>query len=364
MVATAPLNLKSVATTAVSYLYGETAGGAIVRLAAEFTPDVSSTTRFGMKDAGGIFIHENYTAQPPAAYTVGMSLRTQSSLSYTGGTAGNVYSNQWNSVTTSAGIVDYIWAGVDIIDNYADEGNNVARYMQGKQRGAGPTWAAVADAKDYTTNPTRVCRAIEADIFANGGDTNGYRIAIDITGGKLDTGGTAPTIGVGLRIGNVNGDATQATWTKQIKLENPCTTAISIENSSGTRGIDFTSGASFTLGIDFSSATFSAAPIRMAADQKIQLVAGGSITFGYETTGTKWVFKNGATERVSISTSTGGLSVNGTQVLGGRVTGYAAMTGTANAGAVYDTATVTLAQLAGRVMALQSSMTSHGLIGA
>lgn len=57
------------------------------------------------------------------------------------------------------------------------------------------------------------------------------------------------------------------------------------------------------------------------------------------------------------------LRVNGTQVVQGRATGWVAMTGTANTGTVYDTATVTLAQLAGRVMAIQAALTTHGLIG-
>lgn len=56
--------------------------------------------------------------------------------------------------------------------------------------------------------------------------------------------------------------------------------------------------------------------------------------------------------------------VNGTQVLAARDTGWTAMTGTANENSTYDTATVTLAQLAGRVMALQAALTTHGLIGA
>jgi hypothetical protein len=54
---------------------------------------------------------------------------------------------------------------------------------------------------------------------------------------------------------------------------------------------------------------------------------------------------------------------NGTKVLGARDTGYVAMTGTSNKNTVYDTSTVTLAQLAGRVMALQASLTTHGAIG-
>jgi len=58
------------------------------------------------------------------------------------------------------------------------------------------------------------------------------------------------------------------------------------------------------------------------------------------------------------------LQINGTQVVGAHDTGWAAMTGTTNKATVYDTATVTLAQLAGRVMALQAAATTHGLIGA
>ena len=53
----------------------------------------------------------------------------------------------------------------------------------------------------------------------------------------------------------------------------------------------------------------------------------------------------------------------GNQVLGARNTGWAAMTGTPNEGTVYDTASITLPQLAGRVMAIQAAMTTHGMIG-
>lgn len=52
------------------------------------------------------------------------------------------------------------------------------------------------------------------------------------------------------------------------------------------------------------------------------------------------------------------------QVVGARVTGYVAMTGTPDKGSTFATASVTLAQLAGRVMQLQADLTTHGLIGA
>lgn len=55
--------------------------------------------------------------------------------------------------------------------------------------------------------------------------------------------------------------------------------------------------------------------------------------------------------------------VNGTQVLSLRDIGWVASTGTPLKTA-YDTATVTLAQLAGQVMAMKTALINHGLIGA
>lgn len=46
-----------------------------------------------------------------------------------------------------------------------------------------------------------------------------------------------------------------------------------------------------------------------------------------------------------------------------RAAGYAAMTGTPNKAAVYDTTTVTLPQLAGRIMQLQADLAAIGVIG-
>jgi len=46
-----------------------------------------------------------------------------------------------------------------------------------------------------------------------------------------------------------------------------------------------------------------------------------------------------------------------------RETLWTPMTGTSNKNSTYDTATVTLPQLAGRVMALQAALTTHGIIG-
>jgi hypothetical protein len=56
--------------------------------------------------------------------------------------------------------------------------------------------------------------------------------------------------------------------------------------------------------------------------------------------------------------------VSTNQVVGARATGWTAMTGTPDASTAFATSTVTLAQLAGRVMSLQAALTTHGLIGA
>lgn len=55
--------------------------------------------------------------------------------------------------------------------------------------------------------------------------------------------------------------------------------------------------------------------------------------------------------------------VNSVDVVGARNTGWTAMVGTPIKGGAHDTATVTLPQLAGVVMALQAALTTHGLIG-
>lgn len=59
-----------------------------------------------------------------------------------------------------------------------------------------------------------------------------------------------------------------------------------------------------------------------------------------------------------------GYKVGANQVVGARITGYAAMTGTPDKASTFATSTVTLAQLAGRVMQMQADFTTHGLIGA
>lgn len=64
----------------------------------------------------------------------------------------------------------------------------------------------------------------------------------------------------------------------------------------------------------------------------------------------------------SLNLASGGYSIAGTQVLGGRRTGWTVPSGTANRTA-FDTATATTTQLAERLKALLDDLAAHGLIG-
>jgi hypothetical protein len=140
---------------------------------------------------------------------------------------------------------------------------------------------------------------------------------------------------------------------------------------------DPTTAVSF---IDTTQGTFSTAAIKLGEG------AAGGINFGgdtfsiaayiYTNAGRDLILKAGATgflvvedpdgvDKIYFDTSVdGSIHINALKVLGPRDTGWAVMTGTPNEAATYDTASVTLPQLAGRVMALQTALTTHGLIGA
>lgn len=68
------------------------------------------------------------------------------------------------------------------------------------------------------------------------------------------------------------------------------------------------------------------------------------------------------TGAVNLAQATGALSINGTQVVTARRTGWGAPTGSATRTA-FDTTTVTTTQLAERVKALVDDLRTHGLIG-
>lgn len=153
--------------------------------------------------------------------------------------------------------------------------------------------------------------------------------------------------------------------------------------SSGSQPMDFSFGARGKVkrGLDLGEADFGTdqAAIALSANQRVYgnvtyantgsanpLASGykvfsayGSAWYRFGSVTSAWDFNN------PINLISGNvLKVNNVQVVGARDTGWTAMTGTPDESTAYATSSVTLAQLAGRVMALQTALTTHGLIGA
>jgi hypothetical protein len=112
-------------------------------------------------------------------------------------------------------------------------------------------------------------------------------------------------------------------------------------------------GTSTAPGLSFIDSADSG--VSCASNGDIGIVSNGVQHLTVSSTGT--VF----TENVDLASGKV-YEVNGTQVVGARVTGWAAATGTATR-TTFVTSTVTLEQLAERVKALVDDLIAHGLIG-
>jgi hypothetical protein len=166
---------------------------------------------------------------------------------------------------------------------------------------------------------------------------------------------------------------------------------VRIQSSATGQDIDsgyFVSGP-MRYGIDLVHGTFSSGAIAIKADDKIYLNAtadpntlkrypasAGNSYIDYNSASSIIRIVSGGTASLQVKSDLVTFAVDAnaasgkvykvanTQVVGARDTGWSAMTGSTNKATVYDTSTVTTAQLAGRVMALQAALTTHGLIGA
>ncbi len=193
---------------------------------------------------------------------------------------------------------------------------------------------------------------VEINIVDNGHDVAGIGVVLNMARAQAATGSYANNFWVGFR-----------------------------PNSSGAAAADvaFEPVGSWKFGLDLTAGSYSSGAIAMKGGQRVYLnaTAGsqfasavGSSYLEYNTGASKVIlssggslFQFGADNGLYIP-STGSLKVAGVQVVQGRDTGWTAMTGSSDKATSYATSTVTLAQLAGRVMALQAALTSHGLIGA
>lgn len=252
---------------------------------------------------------------------------------YTGGTPGNTINALRLQSNVSAGVANFEWVFLSVLNNSATAGQNVAGYLQAKkQAGAGPTWSATCEARDTSgaANPTTGLIGIEVDVFADGGDSGLNRVGIDIVGGVGVS--TGPTIGYGLRIGPQNGTSTNCNFVNGVYLYGTMTRGINLACSS------------CAVGIDTSLATLSAAALRMATGQFIGLDGSdlNRITFD----GTGLVYRSSGNSQSKLNTD-GSVSFGGSTL-------PVKLVGTTAAGATAGVSGAPPAQVAGYLNAVIS----------
>jgi len=188
--------------------------------------------------------------------------------SYTGGSAGYVNAGIRADVFVGAGVADYEWAIVGVMNNSAPAGQNVGVYGQGNKvvSVAGPTWGGVMEVREEvaTNNPTTGTIGLEVDNRSNGTDSNNERIGIDVVCARYNTAGAATQTGFGVRVQN---------------------------NSDGTNSIVNTAFgvvANSNVGFDTSLATIHQAAYKMAAGQVIAFDAAAANQLSYDGTGLKF----------------------------------------------------------------------------
>ena len=312
------------------------------------------------------------TASSPNEFA---EVQLNKTFNYTGGTPGNVCSNLQLTTTASQNVSNYVWGITSVLNNSADAGENVAIYGQGNRiAGIGPIWGGVFEASDKT-NTSGVGKSgtvgIEVDVFANGvvaGSLN--RVGIDVVGGKGDPTGATCQVGYGVRVGPQGGSVSNATFLIGYSVTGTTTSDFSAGSAGTQAGFNvvgtpisgFRISGTCTVGLNTTTGTITGNAVRLASTQNIAMEATGVIKTSWGVTANIWGFYNDTTEMFGINTATGILRVNGTQVVASRQTGWTTPTGTATRTA-YNTATVTTAQLAERVMALITDLTTHGLIG-
>ena len=279
---------------------------------------------------------------------------------FTGGTFGFVNSALKVETAAAADVTSFEWGILSVMDNYATAGENVAIYGQAKKQSTGPTFAMVAEARDETNlaNPTTGLVGLEVDLFANGTDNINRRVGIDIVIGRANGGGATCVGTAAIRVGPQNFDNANGSFISGLLLTGLIDAGINLQ-SSGTWGLRTTGSQS--IGIDLSQGTHSTAAIRLAAGQLVSFEGTGARTLQYSS-GSLQYKVSGA--NALVVTDSNQLQLGASQVLQSRITGWAAMTGTANRNTSYATGTITLVQLAERVKALTDDLITHGLIGA
>jgi hypothetical protein len=209
--------------------------------------------------------------------------RVQKLVDYTGGTPGDVKTASWVIVQVEDGPVDFHWAGLDQMINYASAGENVARFSKAEKRGTGHTWAMCANIEDHTVSgagETGEAIGIEVTVNGNGVDAGYHRNGVNVALHKTVSGGEDLEWGRGFwtstRPDQPNNRLRRA-------FDNTAPIGVAVFSNSGNdagtgegAALLRDSGA-LSRGVDLAAATYSTnEAVRLATNQRIAFEVGGS----------------------------------------------------------------------------------------
>lgn len=188
----------------------------------------------------------------------------------TGGLSGHVNAALFSRCIAGKNVVTFEWCNLNIVDNYAIAGENVASYSQGNKFGIGPTWGAVAEVAD-TVGAGGAAFGMEIDNWTTGPD-NGSRFGLGIFVGDarhirgLTTTPSTAEASYGLFIAS-SGNTPWARWKNGVVIKDASNAGIVLQGDS-VRGL-WLQGRN-VVGLDLSGGE---------TETAIRLKAGDRVTF-------------------------------------------------------------------------------------
>lgn len=300
-------------------------------------------------------------------------------VSYTQETAVNTADHQWaisgDCTMINSGTGNMVSVSGVTTRNVSGTGTAFGGHFQSKDSIA---YAAPTDVQNAVGAEMNIaCKGLDHPT-ANG--NMGNRIVLHLIAHGVNpygVSGQGAEIGRGLAI-ETEGETNGAFFRTGIDVSESSANANAVANgiriqTTGARGL-YILGAHTTADILLSgnseyglicNGTYTSAAVRIADDQYIGLRSNNAIKMRYETASSEFEIVSSGSERFAVNMGVSPyISLNDVQVVGLRDTGWSAMTGAGDIATVYAVATVTLAQLAGRVKSIQDALTTHGLLGA
>lgn len=229
-----------------------------------------------------------------------------------GGNRGSVNTATYTHTIAGKDVKAFEWNALFLLDNFADEGENVAIYAQANKHSTGPAWGACIEACDTTPGDTTGLVGAEVDVWCNGAD-NGLRYGLDVVVGDSKTireGAAASTseASAGVRVG-ASSVSPWARWTTGYEATHFKHAGLYLK-SDATRAIHLE--GSYVVGLDLSTAKTQSA-IRLAPGQRMTFEPTDVISWSW--LDGRLRVQNGNTSVLEIDTSTGDIYKMGKKVL-------------------------------------------------